>query len=43
MDAEAIEVIEEEPEPVEEPEPEEAEQPEEAAATEPGPRSRSGI
>ncbi|MDY5003615.1 MAG: M28 family peptidase [Atopobiaceae bacterium] len=35
MDAEAIEVIEEEPEPVEGPEPEEAEQPEEAAATEP--------
>ncbi len=35
MDAEEIEVIEEEPEPVEGPEPEEAEQPEEAAATEP--------
>lgn len=41
MDAEAIEVIEEEPEPVEEPEPEEAEQPEEAAATEPVPEAEA--
>lgn len=41
MDAEAIEVIEEEPEPVEEPEPEEAEQPEEAVATEPVPEAEA--
>lgn len=41
MDAEAIEVIEEESEPVEEPEPEEAEQPEEAAATEPVPEAEA--
>lgn len=41
MDAEAIEVIDEEPEPVEEPEPEEAEQPEEATATEPVPEAEA--
>lgn len=41
MDAEAIEVIEEEPEPVEEPEPEGAEQPEEAVATEPVPEAEA--